>query len=762
MSKSPDDAGNVVNTTLAPLPPSILVTDDNGVPDDSGVPGGTSAQRDGAEMVNLDLQEIDLNEIRRRTQSSVDPSKIDIGYPIKVLKTPREIKIKLVVVTLFLIIIAMTTCILIFYVEEPLHFDIGHASIYVDSKEFELRHDDKVTRGWIGLRIPNVLPSTCPPSNKNTLCVEWNGYAKLRVDWYDDPIKSADLDCYKISWVSYRSDLSHRDCYSLTNAHWYGGAEVMDQRWPLEKGNLSLTPYLTGGTVYKFGPVAERYWISSHGVAIRVDKDSPLYVSVNEYLDDYNKDLCFEADYSADNNSPYPIENYGKAKLQYTMCFSTDVKTVHRNMTVNYLNNPAVLPNQSIFTYPTWSTPSCSETDSLNQTFVVEFAKMMNQSGFQGGALEIRCGYSSKEGDLDFAKSRFVDSAGMMALIQEYGYKVAVNVNPFSNVDSKSFQVGVKKGYWVREARGEAPGLSRWNRGIASLIDTSNSNATQWFSNNLDTFKERTGLDYFTFDYGEAKYLPIDYKTEKLLRNPCDYTTNYANMAYQKGNPTVLRSVFLNQNISAVVQTIPKPLLNDSADLKTIIPTVLTLGIVGYPYVMLDMAFNFDSQLPLKELFIRWLEISAFLPAMKIPVPVWQYDDDTVRIVKKWTDFHREVIAPKVASLGSTVKEFRDPIIRPMWWALPDDEDAQNCDSQFLIGDNILVAPILDLMEPGQSTASRDVYLPAGTWRDVLKDEQHTFNEPQWYQVEASLEEVPYFEKIVRGFKTPPPESPER
>ena len=756
MSKSPDDAGNVVNTTLAPSPPSIFVTDDD-VPD--GTTDATGRTTDG-QMVNLDLQEVDLNEIRRRTQSSVDPNKIDISYPIKILKTPREIKIKLVVVTLMLIIIAMTTGILILYVEEPLHFDIGHATLYVDSKNFELNHGGRMTRGQIGLNIPNILPSTCAPTNKTTLCVEWNSYGRLTVDWDDNPIQNAKLDCYNVSWESFRDDLSHRDCYTLTNAHWYGGAEVVDQMWPIEKGSWLLTPYLTGSEVYKFGPTAERYWISSHGVAIRVLKDSPLFVSVNAYSNDSTNSLCFVADFKR-NDSPYPNVNESKPFLNYSMCFSTDVKTVHRNMSLNFFDKPSELPDDSILTYPMWSTPACVENDSINQGDILQMVQTMNQSGFQNGTIEILCGYSSKDGDLDFDRDRFASASDMIAQIKEFGFSVSVSVNPFSNVDSKSFQEGVKNDFCVREGRGEVPGLSSWNRGvgIASLVDLTNPNASSWYESRLEAFQEKTGFDYFTFDYGEAKYLPLDYKTDEMFKNPCEYTTNYANLAAEQGNPTVLRSVFQNQNLPLILQTIPKsPSWDYDNGLKTIIPTVLTLGIVGYPYIMLDMEYSMGSELPEKELFIRWLEISAFLPAMKIPIPVWEYDEEVVTITKKWIKFHKEIIAPKVACLGKSVIESGDPIIRPMWWVLPEDENAQSCDSQFLIGDDILVAPILDPVVNGTTgKVSRQVYLPAGNWVNKITDQlvNPIPVTPTWVPVEAALDEVPYFVKQVQGFKTP-------
>jgi len=58
------------------------------------------------------------------------------------------------------------------------------------------------------------------------------------------------------------------------------------------------------------------------------------------------------------------------------------------------------------------------------------------------------------------------------------------------------------------------------------------------------------------------------------------------------------------------------------------------------------------------------------------------------------------------------------PIVRPLWWIAPTDDVALRCDSQFLLGDRLLVAPVLH-----QGARSRDVYLPGGPavrWRDYF------------------------------------------
>jgi len=61
------------------------------------------------------------------------------------------------------------------------------------------------------------------------------------------------------------------------------------------------------------------------------------------------------------------------------------------------------------------------------------------------------------------------------------------------------------------------------------------------------------------------------------------------------------------------------------------------------------------------------------------------------------------------------------PIIRPLWWLAPTDDEALRCDSQFLLGDRLLVAPVLH-----QGARSRNVYLPGGRsvrWRDYFASE---------------------------------------
>jgi len=85
-----------------------------------------------------------------------------------------------------------------------------------------------------------------------------------------------------------------------------------------------------------------------------------------------------------------------------------------------------------------------------------------------------------------------------------------------------------------------------------------------------------------------------------------------------------------------------------------------------------------------------------------------------------------------------------DPIIRPLWW-IEQSEDSLKIDSQFLIGDSILVAPVLD-----KDVHSRDVYLPGATYTWKNHATQETFKGGQWLvDVSAKLDEVPVFIRVT-------------
>ena len=131
----------------------------------------------------------------------------------------------------------------------------------------------------------------------------------------------------------------------------------------------------------------------------------------------------------------------------------------------------------------------------------------------------------------------------------------------------------------------------------------------------------------------------------------------------------------------------------------------------------------------------------------------WYFDDETNLIVKKYVELHETVVFLSIYDLGLD----GEPIIRPIWFLEPDNDQVYNITDQFLVGDRILVAPILD---PG--IFERNVYFPTSTtWYDP--EEKCTYSGPNTYfNITANLERILYFyseefmmKLNIRSTKTP-------
>ncbi|HEY0604995.1 MAG TPA: hypothetical protein VGD58_18905, partial [Herpetosiphonaceae bacterium] len=165
---------------------------------------------------------------------------------------------------------------------------------------------------------------------------------------------------------------------------------------------------------------------------------------------------------------------------------------------------------------------------------------------------------------------------------------------------------------------------------------------------------------------------------------------------------------------------------------------------IGYPFVLPDMIGGnaYGGELPDRELMIRWTQVTALLPAMQFSIPPWLYDADTDAICRRYAVLHNE-IAPYIQLLVAQTMRDGTPIVQPLFWHSPSDETALLVDDQFLLGDLLLVAPIL---APGRT--ERNIYLPAGRWRDRWNGS--TFDGPLWLNdYAAPLDTLPLFERLT-------------
>jgi len=173
--------------------------------------------------------------------------------------------------------------------------------------------------------------------------------------------------------------------------------------------------------------------------------------------------------------------------------------------------------------------------------------------------------------------------------------------------------------------------------------------------------------------------------------------------------------------------------------LQSLIPTLLHFSIVGYPFVLPDMiGGNAYGEMASPELYIRWMQANVFMPSVQFSILPWRYEDPSVvqicLKVLQLREMYEDVIlaAAKQAVLDGT------PINRPMWWVDPDDPPTYTIDDQYMLGDDIMAAPVVK-----EGLFYRDIYLPKGEWTThdgvVLNGPLHLLN------YTAPLDTLPYF-----------------
>ena len=224
---------------------------------------------------------------------------------------------------------------------------------------------------------------------------------------------------------------------------------------------------------------------------------------------------------------------------------------------------------------------------------------------------------------------------------------------------------------------------------------------------------------------------------------PSNYCVSYATAASEINDMVEVRVGDNSQHLPVFVRFLDRDASwSGVMGLQSVIPTVLTFGILGYPFILPDMIGGNGD--PDKELFIRWLQLNTFLPAMQFSHAPWDFDNETIAIAHNMLEI-REAIFPTLLEGVSNVVKTGEPIIRPLWWIAPEDPTALVISQQFMVMDVYLVAPVT---EPGATNIT--VYLPKGKWMEQFGNNTvQIMNEGALRIYQVTLSDVIYFKNVT-------------
>ncbi|MFI9546087.1 glycoside hydrolase family 31 protein [Streptomyces sp. NPDC052016] len=174
--------------------------------------------------------------------------------------------------------------------------------------------------------------------------------------------------------------------------------------------------------------------------------------------------------------------------------------------------------------------------------------------------------------------------------------------------------------------------------------------------------------------------------------------------------------------------------------LRASLSLVMGLGLCGVPYSGPDVG-GFDGA-PSPELYLRWFQLGAYLPLFRTHASLragrrepWEFGAEVLEHARVAL-LERRRLLPYFMTLAHLARRTGAPYVRPLWWGAPEDRALRDCEDAFLLGDCLLVAPVLDA-----GADRRAVPLPRGLWFDRATGK--AYEGPGQVLVDAPLARIP-------------------
>jgi alpha-glucosidase (family GH31 glycosyl hydrolase) len=381
-----------------------------------------------------------------------------------------------------------------------------------------------------------------------------------------------------------------------------------------------------------------------------------------------------------------------------------------------------------------------------------------------------------RAGDIELGAYRiegwwFFDDATVRRMIGELhslGIKALLYYRPFFDGgtgvnDPDGYDALVNNGWAATTATGDPYRFVDNFDDAAVLLDVTDPGARAWWESRIRRGLD-LGADGFMQDFGEQVQVDMhfdDGSTGAAMHNR--YPRLYHALTrsildrYRREHPGRTFFWYTRSGYSGTPGTAASETSNFPGDETT--DWSRSSGLASLTTDMLNRAvggaFGFNTDIggyfdvgpyppTTKELLLRWAEWAALSPIFRLHGSVaagthtpWSFDAETVAIYRTFSRLHDRA-APYILRWWRHARRTGVPLTRPLWLAYPRDADAARQDQEWLLGPDVLVAPVVT-----EGADGREVYFPRGCWE--VGDTGERYAGPSSLRVAAPLARLPYF-----------------
>ncbi|MFR4052408.1 MAG: TIM-barrel domain-containing protein, partial [Clostridium perfringens] len=443
-------------------------------------------------------------------------------------------------------------------------------------------------------------------------------------------------------------------------------------------------------------------------------------------------------------------------QIQYYFIPGENIKEVVKNYTA--LTGRMEMP-------PLWSLgyQQC-RFSYFSQEEVRELVKTFEEKDIPLDVVYLDIDYMDGFRVMTFKTPNFDDAAGLISDLKEKGIRTITIIDPGVKVDEEYpvFKRGKEGNHFTKKLDGEMFIGAVWP-GNSAFPDFSNKDCREWWKSELKKFISEHGMDGIWNDMNEPCVFNNDHKTmletclhnsdngvieHKEFHNRYGFEMSRCSKEAQEELHPNERGFSMTRATYAGGQRYSSVWTGDNMSLwsqmRMSISMNANLGISGFSFVGNDVSgFGLDSS---EELFIRWMEMGPFIPIFRNHSNMytrrqepWAFGPRAEKIAKKSIELRYELI-PYIYDLYYISHKEGLPIFRPMIMEYEKDMNLLNMREQFMLGENMIVAPVLY-----EGERSKTVYLPKGSWFNYFTMEK--LQGGKWYKLPCELDEILVFVK---------------
>ena len=386
-------------------------------------------------------------------------------------------------------------------------------------------------------------------------------------------------------------------------------------------------------------------------------------------------------------------------RLDYIVFDGPAPRDVLRRYTA-LLGRPALPPP---WTFGLWlSTSFLTEYDERT---VLSFVDGMRERGIPLSVFHFDCCWMRCMHWTDFLwdPATFPDPAGLLRRLHERGVRVCVWINPYVGQASALFDEGLEKGYFLHRRNGDVWQWDLWQPGLA-IVDFTNPDAKRWYQDKLGALLDM-GVDCVKTDFGER--IPLDAAwfdgsdPEKMHNY---YTQLYNGAVFEllerkrgRGEATVFA-----RSATAGGQRFPVHWGGDCfatyEGMEQSIRGGLSLGFAGFGFWSHDISGFEKTATP--DLYKRWSAFGLLSSHSRLHgstsyrVP-WNFDEESVDVLRAFARLKMRLM-PYLWRAALQAHGEGMPVLRAMPLVFPDDPACRHAERQYLLGDDLLVAPVFN------------------------------------------------------------------